>query len=152
MPQNAHKLTENFSLEELVASNTANTLRIDNTPSQEIIGNLIVLSSGLEEIRALLGKPLRINSGYRCQELNKAVKGSAKSAHMQGYAADFTCNSFGSPLDIVKEILASNIKFDKCIEEGRWVHISFSPELRREILTAHFDANNNTTYTKGVFA
>lgn len=146
----SQNLTDHFTLEELTYSNTALALQLDNKPSEDIISNLITLATGLEAVRSLLGYPLHINSGYRCEQLNKAVGGSAKSAHMQGWAADFTCSSFGSTLEIVKKIRESNIKFDKCIEEGRWVHISFSPELRCEILTACFDANNKATYTKGL--
>jgi hypothetical protein len=141
-------LTDHFSYEELTASSTAVRLCIDNTPPADLLPHLYILAVGLEQVRSLLGFPLHIDSGYRCPKLNACVGGAILSAHMEGYAADFTCAAFGDPLSIVKAIEASDIKFDKCIQEGHWVHISFAPTLRHEILTAHFSALG-TTYTKG---
>ncbi len=68
---------------------------------------------------------------------------------MSGFAADFVCPSFGSPLEIVKAIAVSNINFDQCIQEGTWVHISFDPAMRREVLTANFH-QGEAYYTEGV--
>lgn len=143
------QLSEHFSLEELTASVTGSKLKIDNSPAPEIIEHLKLVAAGLEKVRALLGGPITINSGYRCPALNKAVGGAKQSAHMEGYAADFVCPSFGKPIDIVKKIAASSITFDKCIQEGTWVHISFDPKGRKQLLTAHFGPNG-TTYTAGV--
>jgi len=137
-----------FSMSELTASDMAVRLGIDNTPSAEIVANLEVLAMGLEDIRDILGHPMRISSGYRCPKLNTAVKGSRTSAHMDGFAADFTCPAFGTPLEVVKSIERSPIMFDQCIQEGTWVHISFDPRERRQVLTAHFGAGG-TTYTIG---
>lgn len=138
-----------FSQSELTASDTAVRLGIDNTPSAEIASNLEILAMGLEDIRDILGNPMRISSGYRCPKLNSAVKGSRASAHMDGFAADFTCPAFGTPLEIVKAIEKSPLMFDQCIQEGTWVHISFAPAERRQVLTAHF-GKDGTTYTKGI--
>ena len=144
------QLTEHFSTEELTASSTAQRFSIDNTQPAEILPRLNVLAHGLEIVRTLLGDhPLHIDSGYRCPELNAAVKGARDSAHMKGYAADFTCADYGTPLDIVQTLAHSDVQFDQIIQEGTWVHISFDPQLRREILTAHFGADG-TTYSKGV--
>lgn len=75
-------LTENFTLEELVHSDTANAKGIDNTPTQEIIDNLKELAENvLQPIRDKWGKPLIVNSGYRCKKLNKAVGGVSTSQH-----------------------------------------------------------------------
>ncbi len=145
MPQ----LTDHFTLEELTFSSTAVRNNLDNTPSLEIVAHLTTLAIGLEQVRALLGAPMHIDSGYRCAALNAAVGGSSKSAHMEGYAADFICPQFGTPLEIVKAIEASDILFDKCIQEGCWVHISFNPKARRVLLTAHFGADG-VVYTQGV--
>lgn len=144
------KLSPHFTLEELTRSATALERDIDNEPDDDIVGNLKVLAVGLEAVRAMLGgHALHINSGYRCEQLNIAVRGSKNSAHMRGLAADFTCNGFGTPLEVVQAIVASDIQFDQCIQEGKWVHISFDPQLRRQIMTAHFDSAGNATYTKG---
>ena len=143
------KLSEHFTLEELTFSQTAIRKGIDNTPSLEVVAHLTHLAGCLEQVRALLGGPVRITSGYRSPALNAAVGGSKASAHMSGYAADFVCPPFGSPLQIVKAIAASDIQFDQCIQEGTWVHISFDPDARRQVLTAHF-SNGKATYTEGV--
>src|SRR5215467_2562572 len=144
----AMNLTENFTLEELYVSSTAVRQGIDNTPDPVIVENLRLLAWGLEEVRALLGEPMHIDSGYRCPELNLAIKGAKNSAHVRGYAADFICPGFGNPLEIVRAISKSAIAFDQCIREGTWVHISFDPRARKELLTAHFGADG-TTYTVG---
>ena len=141
-------LSPHFTLEELTFSSTAVRLGIDNTPGEEIIEHLKILAQGLEQVRALLGHPMNIDSGYRCDILNAAVKGSRTSAHLHGYAADFTCPAFGTALEIVKLITGSTVEFDQCIQEGTWVHISFAPTMRRKVLTAHF-ANGGVTYTQG---
>lgn len=143
-----NQLTEHFSLEELTASSTAQRLGIDNTPSLDIVATLTMTAMGLEKIRSMLGFPLHIDSGYRSPELNAAVKGAATSAHMQGYAADFTCPEFGTPLEIVHIIQNSRLAVDQCIQEGSWCHVSFDPRMRGEFMTAHFGPGG-TTYTQG---
>lgn len=138
-------LSPHFTLEEL----TTTQQRMDNTPDKEALDNMTEsLAPLLERVRTLLGYPLHINSGYRSPAVNKAVGGSVKSAHMSGFAADFICPGFGTPLQIVRKIDASGLYFDQLIQEGNWVHISADPMLRREVLTAHFGPNG-TTYTAG---
>lgn len=143
------RLSRHFTLEELIFSQTASRKGIDNTPSLEVVAHLTRLAYCMEQVRALLGGPVRISSGYRSPALNSIVSKAKDSAHMSGYAADFVCPSFGSPLEIVKAIAASGINFDQCIQEGTWVHISFDPEMRREVLTAHFH-QGEAYYTEGV--
>lgn len=144
------KLTEHFTLTELTASATAQRLGIDNHAGLEIVSHLAQLAMGLEQIRSRLGAPLHITSGYRCAALNRAVGGAKRSAHMEGWAADFVAPGFGSPLQIVRDLQGSAIPFDKLIQEGAWVHVSFHPAARRQILTAHFSAaGGRPTYTAG---
>jgi zinc D-Ala-D-Ala carboxypeptidase len=132
------RLTPNFSLEQLIYSETAERGRIDNTPSAEIVNNLRLLAQGLEQVRTLTGFPLEISSGYRCPELNLRVGGATTSQHTRGQAADFTCAEFGPPVDIIKAIRGSDIDFDQCIlEYARWVHISFSAAPRGKVLTIY---------------
>ncbi|MGP1676412.1 MAG: D-Ala-D-Ala carboxypeptidase family metallohydrolase [Burkholderiales bacterium] len=131
-------LTRNFSLEQLIHSETAERERIDNTPGADIIDNLRLLAEGLERVRIMTGFPLEISSGYRCPELNRHVGGANTSQHTQGLAADFTCAEFGSPVEIIKAIRDSGIDFDQCIlEYAKWVHISFSKAPRRRVLTIY---------------
>lgn len=145
------QLSEHFTLEEFVFSSTAIRKGIDNTPTPAIVEALTTAANGLESVRngPLGGKPCHVDSAYRCWLLNAAVGGAAGSAHMEGWAIDFICPDFGTPLEIAKAIIASGIAFDKLIMEGTWVHISFAPTLRRIVLTAHFGAGG-TTYTEGL--
>ena len=142
-------LTEHFMLEELTFSSTAQRLGIDNTPSLEMVAILTKTAIALEQVRALLNVPMHVDSGYRCEALNKAVGGVANSAHIEGYAVDFIAPDFGTPLEIARAIAASSIQFDQCICEGTWVHISFDPRMRRQTLTATFGPNG-ATYSQGV--
>jgi zinc D-Ala-D-Ala carboxypeptidase len=131
------KLTEHFTLGELIDSQVAKRRGIDNTPSPEIVGSLRFLAKNLEIVRALLGCPMRISSGYRSTALNVAVGGSLNSRHRLGLAADFKAPAFGSPFETAKAIEASEIEYDELIHEfGDWVHIAFAPVApRRKTLT-----------------
>lgn len=137
-----------FDLPQFVQSSTAERLEIDNTPPADVVAHLMVAASGMEQVRACLGHPIRVDSGYRCPALNKAVNGAPNSAHMTGYAVDFVCPDYGTPLEIVERLKFSGIEFDQLIQEGSWVHISFDPKMRKEIMTAHFGAGG-TTYSAG---
>lgn len=143
------QLTHHFSLEELTFSSTAQRQSIDNTPGLDTVACLTICAMGLEKIRALLGAPLHIDSGYRCPALNKAVGGVPNSAHVDGYAADFVCPDYGTPLMIARAIAGSDIAFDQVIQEGTWVHVSFDPRLRHQALTASFGPGG-ATYRDGV--
>jgi len=130
-------LTDHFTLEELTFSQTADRLGLDNTPSPDIIVQLTKTSHGLEMIRTLLQAPIHINSGYRSIDVNKAVGSSSTSQHVLGQAVDFIAPQFGRPRDIVEAIRRSriHIPFDQLILEfNSWVHVSFSPRTRGEML------------------
>ena len=153
-------MSDYFSIAEMTDNNLAVRMGIDNTPSLAILENLGATVSGLEKVRALFGLPLHVNSGYRCEELEmiyserdyqiwylrKALHNEdtswscylADKAHPKGYAADFTCAQFGTPEEVIHAIANSNIQFDQCILEGNWVHISFDPRMRRQLLTREF--------------
>ena len=136
-------LSPHFTLEELTSSSKAVALKIDNTPSVEIIENLKALTLALELVRSVIGKPLKISSAYRCPELNAAVKGSKSSQHVQGYAADFTVDGL-TPRQICEKIMAAGLHFDQLICEnisaehpdGVWVHFGISKgTMRNQVLT-----------------
>ncbi|WP_295850294.1 D-Ala-D-Ala carboxypeptidase family metallohydrolase [uncultured Xylophilus sp.] len=124
------KLTEHFTLAELTASSKAQTLGIDNTPEQAIVPRLIRTAEMLERIRATLGRPVTVTSGYRCAELNRAVGGVTSSDHMQGHAADIVCPGYGTPTQIARTLapLVSVLGIGQLILEGvkgkQWVHVS----------------------------
>lgn len=144
------KLTEHFNLDEFTASETALRRGIDNTPGPAITEKLRMLAATLEQVRSLLGNnSIRISSGFRCLELNRAIGSGDLSAHTLGYAVDFTCPGFGTPKEVANKIAESPIKFDQLIYEGTWVHLSIDPRNRREVLTAHF-GKGKTSYTKGI--
>ena len=140
-------LSEHFSLEELTFSQTATRKGINNEPSEAVKANLAVLAKGLERVRAILLSPIHISSGYRSVELNRAIGGSSKSAHMDGFAADFTAPAFGCPEAIVRQLKRTGIQCDQCIMEQNWVHISFAPAMRNQFLTATFN-NGVATYSE----
>jgi hypothetical protein len=122
------QLTEHFSLEELTVSDFAVRHQIDNSPPADVVDNLRVLAEGLERVRDVLGgRPIHVNSGYRCKELNTALKGAADSMHMRGLAADIVCPQFGAPLDVCRAIAAADFPTDEIIHEfGQWTHVAFA--------------------------
>ena len=127
------RLSPHFTLAELIHSETAARLDIDNTPSEEIIDNLKFLSEKLEYVRVLLGSPMLISSGYRSCLLNDALGSKRTSAHTRGLAVDFISPSFGTPKEIVQAIVDSDIEYDQVILEfDRWVHLAFSKDEPRK--------------------
>ncbi|MFH1602760.1 MAG: D-Ala-D-Ala carboxypeptidase family metallohydrolase [Pseudomonadota bacterium] len=142
-------LSQNFSLDQLIYSETAERERIDNSPGPDIVDNLRRLAAGLDRVRDLLRHPLEISSAYRCHELNALVGGAKTSQHTRGQAADFTCSGFGPPLEIIKAIRTSDITFDQCIlEYARWVHISFTQAPRGKVLSIY---NPKEGYLEGLW-
>jgi len=127
------KLSKYFTLEEMVYSKKALELGLDNTPSEAIIEKLKFTCSEMDKIRERLGYPITVSSGYRSLKVNKAVGSKAKnSQHLEGEAMDFVCPKFGTPRQIVQEIIKSGIVFDQLIQEPTWVHISFKKTGNRK--------------------
>ena len=115
------QLSEHFSLEELTITNHR---EFDNTPNDAELENLKRMAEFLEEVRALLGKPLLINSCYRSEKINNSVGSKSTSQHRLGCATDFRVNGM-TPNEVVKAIIASDLNFDQIIREfDRWTHIS----------------------------
>jgi zinc D-Ala-D-Ala carboxypeptidase len=124
------KLSTHFTLTELTASQTAQRLKIDNTPAPELLPRMVLLAELLERIRAHLGSPVTVTSGYRCPPLNRAVGGVTSSDHAQGHAADIVVPGFGSASDVAAALapLVSTLGIGQLILEGvngkQWVHVS----------------------------
>lgn len=117
-----------FTIQELIASDTAKKFNIDNTPSPEIRAHLKELIDNLlNPIREAWGGPVLVTSGYRCPELNTKVGGVKTSAHMRGYAADLIPGNGQRAkfIKFVQEFLKNGkIPFDQCINEyNRWCHV-----------------------------
>lgn len=125
------QLSEHFSLEELTRTDTG----LPNHPDDADLDRLRSTAHKLEVVRAFLGHPIQVNSGYRSPEVNQAVRGVSTSAHCLGYAVDFISPGFGTPTEVAFALANSGIKFDQLIREYGWVHISFDPRLRGECLT-----------------
>jgi len=128
------KITENFTIDELCYSATAEKLGIENEPNDQQIEALKELTVNiLQPIRDFFGYPLKINSGFRCSELNKAVKGAPTSYHLatRGIAAaDIDSNHV--PLAVIFNYIKNNLDFQELIwEKGDkynpdWVHVAFN--------------------------
>lgn len=130
------QLSQHFTLDEMVFSQTASRMGISNDPPIEVVANLKRTAAGLELVRILLNAcPIHVNSGYRSPQVNAEVGSKSTSQHLTGQAADITCPSFGSPERIMMEIVNSSIEYDQCILEfSNWVHISFSDKPRKQAL------------------
>lgn len=129
------RLTPHFDLSEFITSGTASRLKIDNSPNDEILAELQLTATFMEQVRRILGVVILVQSGYRSPALNRAVGGAPNSAHMYGKAVDFIAPSFGPP-DVIFEKLrecAAELQYDQLIlEYDAWVHIaraSQSPRL-----------------------
>lgn len=128
-----------FTINELTKSSTAKRLGIDNTPTQEIKDNLSKLIDNiLDPLREAYQQPIIVSSGFRCKALNKAVGGAASSQHCLGMAVDIhtVSNTKESNKKLFELIKSLKLPFDQLINEYNytWVHVSYSPRNRRQIL------------------
>ena len=150
------QLSKNFTLEELIKSQTATRLCMDNTPSFEYECNLKALAiSILQEVRDAFKKPVIVSSGYRCPMLNRVIGGSPFSKHIKGMAADISV--VGVPHPTVCDFIKEELTFGQLILEGHqnkknggWVHVSLYDDLAKknnECLAAFFK-HGKTTYQK----
>ena len=127
------KLSDNFSLKEMIKSQTALRKDIDNEPGEEEIENLKSLCENvLQPVREYYGKAVRVNSGYRSPELNSAIGGSKTSDHCKGMAADIEINGVANAE--LAEWIEKNCEFRQLILEfytpgipdSGWVHVSYN--------------------------
>jgi putative chitinase len=150
------KLTEHFSLAEMIVSPTAKRLGLSNTPTPEHIENMrYCCEKILEPVRAHFGKPVQINSSYRAPLVNKAVGGSKTSQHVNGQAIDFEVPGVDNKK--VADWVADNLEFDQVILEfytagdknSGWVHASIKKEggNRKLRMIASKSKAGGTVYT-----
>ena len=127
------KISKHITIDEATLSPTALRLGIDNTPNEDVLVNMkLVAERCFEPIREWYGKPIKVNSFYRCEALNKAVKGSVTSQHVDGKAIDIsTGTKAGNKL--IYDWAKKNIIFDQLINEYdySWVHISYNKNNNR---------------------
>ena len=117
------KISKNFTWAEFTASDTAKRYGIINQITDwDVRDNIIALVENvLQPLRDAYGKPITINSGYRCAELNKKVGGVATSQHTKGQAADCGCDD---PLALARLLLDLGLEFDQAIVYPTFLHIS----------------------------
>jgi zinc D-Ala-D-Ala carboxypeptidase len=117
-------LSPNFTLKELTVSEIAARRNLDNTPNATEVANLVRVAELLEQVRALLGKPILVNSAFRSKAVNDAVGSRDTSQHRLGCAADIRVPGF-TPKQVVQACIDAKIPFDQIIEEfDAWTHIS----------------------------
>lgn len=153
------KLAPNFTLAEMIKSETALRHGMDNTPSQAVISNLQVLAlSVLQPVRDHFARGVKVNSGYRSPEVNAKVGGSRTSDHCKGMAADIEIP--GVPNHELASWIRDNLSYTQLILEfytpgvpdSGWVHVSYDPaDLKKQDLTA-VRQNGRTVYLNGLRA
>lgn len=124
----------NFTIDELIKSDTAKKKGINNNPGRDELNNLNrLIKEVLQPIRDKYGHPIYISSGYRSPELNKAVGGAKNSQHLSGQAADIYCkhSSKAYLFGLIKKMIDnSEIKVGQLIweygtvNEPNWIHVS----------------------------
>ncbi len=153
------QLSKNFSLEEMIKSETALRHGMDNTPGKAEIANMVALCEKvLQPIRDHYAKGVKVNSGYRDPEVNAKVGGSKTSDHCKGMAADIEIPSV--PNHELAEWISKNLEFTQVILEfytpgipdSGWVHVSYDPaDLKKQELTA-VRRDGKTVYLQGLVA
>ena len=148
------KLSSNFSLAELIKSQTATRKGIDNTPSPGHQDNLKSLCTHvLQPVREHFGRVVTVSSGYRSPELCTAIGSKTTSQHAKGEAADFVI--FGVSNKELADYINETLDYDQLILEfwnesdpnSGWVHCSYSEgSNRKQYLKAYKDENNKTCY------
>lgn len=153
------RLSTNFTLNELIQSESALRHGIDNTPSEAAVQNLRTLCTTiLQPVRNYYNLPLKVTSGYRSPTVNSIIGGSKTSDHCYGFAADIEVPSISNYA--LALYIQRNFKFTQLILEfytpgipdSGWVHISHDPaRLKCESLTAT-RRGNLVVYTSGLVA
>ena len=147
------KLSENFSLNELIKSQTAERKGIDNTPSTEHQDNLKSLCTHvLQPVRDHFSRVVSVSSGYRSQELCLAIGSKITSQHAKGEAADFEI--FGVSNKELADYINENLEYDQLILEywkesdpnSGWVHCSYSQNHNRKQYLKAFKIDGATKY------
>ena len=140
------------SLKELLFSETATRLGIDNTPTDQVLINLQTLI--YEVITPIINQfdDIKITSGYRSPELCKAIGSSVTSQHCLGQAVD--CEVLGVPNKDLADWVVNHLEFDQCILEfwkpeeanSGWVHVSYNKGNNRKMYLRAYKANGRTMY------
>lgn len=128
---------KHFKLEEFTKSDTARRMGIDNTPPPDAVARLQrLVDCVLDPLREAYGRPIYVNSGYRCPALNRAVGGVAHSQHLTGEAADITGGNCRENRRLYELLRQLRLPVDQVINEQgyTWLHVSYGPRHRRMFL------------------
>ena len=123
-----------FTIAEMAVSDTADRMGINNRIPKDLLPNVQnLIMEVLDPLREWYGRPIYVNSGYRCEELNKAVGGARNSFHLTGCAADIDVHSReenGKLFEYIRE----HLPFTELGWEGggRWVHVTLVPGREEE--------------------
>jgi hypothetical protein len=153
------QLTKNFSLAEMVKSETALRHGMENNPGPDELNNLLQLCANvLQPIRDHYQKGVKVNSGYRSPDVNAKVGGSRTSDHCRGMAADIEIP--GVPNADLATYIRDNLAYTQLILEfytpgipdSGWVHVSYDDKnLKKQDLTAT-RRDGKTVYLPGLVA
>ena len=147
-------ISKHISYREGVYSTTATRRGIENTPNSEQLDNMeLVAEEVFEPLRAYVGGPIKINSFFRCPELNKAIGGASRSQHCKGQAMDID-DTFGRMTNAeMYHWIKEHLDFDQMIWEfgdddnPDWVHVSYvSPEDNRNRCLKAYREEGKTKY------
>ena len=116
-------ISKDFSYREFERSEVADAKHICNViTSFEVRDSILALTEYvLQPLRDAWGKPLKVNSGYRCKALNAAVGGVPTSQHVKGEAADIAA---GDPVKLARLAVKQGLPFDQMILYPTFVHFS----------------------------
>ena len=117
-----------FTLDEFTRSATAARMQHPNQPPAEVVVSMRKLVSAvLDPLREEEG-PIRITSGYRAPDVNRALGGSTRSQHCTGEAADFKLVHEHDAERVAALVYEMGLPVDQCIwyepEVGGHVHVS----------------------------
>ena len=147
-------ISKHISYKEGVYSITAIRKGINNEPNKKQLSNMKLIAEKIfEPLRSYVGGPIKINSFFRCPDLNKSIGGSSKSQHCHGQAIDID-DTYGKMSNSdMYEWIKENLDFDQMIWEfgddnnPAWVHVSYvSPEQNRNRCLKAYKDKGKTKY------
>lgn len=143
------RLSSNFTVDELLASQTATRHNIEEqfAPSAAVVENLRKLTNNiLQPLRDKLGLPVIITSGYRCKRLNRKIGGAINSQHTEGKAADIRVPNMTTQT-LYELIHDLGLPYDQLIQEfDSWVHVSYDDKRHRRQRLRAIKKNGKTQY------
>jgi zinc D-Ala-D-Ala carboxypeptidase len=147
------KISKHISYKEAVRSNTARRKGIKNAPGRYEQQNMEIIAEKIfEPLREWVGGPIRINSFFRCDELNLAIGGSSRSQHCQGRAIDLD-DTFGHKTNAeMFDYIKNNLNFDQLIwefgndENPDWIHVSYVSDTQNRLRCLKAERKNGKTH------